>query len=286
MRATDIVTVIVLGVAIAVLAAFAWSAAGAVPSAAFTARVQIVYVAVTAAAAVVALWYAYLTRQLAHAAHRQADSADRQIETMAQQLTIAERQLEAAREQLAMMNQEIHDSRVARLQDQKPIVFIDRVEDENDPRNYRYVARNVGGGFALNVYCFDVTIMVPVSLGALSAGSERTLPAELNRAWCDGGAGLRSLVVAEAPFTRTTQWTPTVNLRTQTAGAHKGQVLHRTATVVAAPPRHEAQGLSDYMTANRETFHVQLTALTEEEHLGPRLLDRRLSNTDSMGQPS
>ncbi len=145
----------------------------------------------------------------------------------------------------------------------KPVVYIDRAEG-SEAGNARYIVRNVGGGFAVNTYVFDVTLVDQVAAGSLAAGEERTLPAVLNRRLCDNGAGSKHLVIAEAPFTRTTQWTPTLNLRTQSAGSHKGQVIHRSASVAVEAPRFVDQSLSEYLKANVDTFRVQLRSLTEE----------------------
>jgi len=154
----------------------------------------------------------------------------------------------------------------------KPVVFTDRLDHPDLAGNYHYVIRNVGGGFAVNVYYYAVEVISPISIGALAAGAERPLPSALDQKLRDGGSGLRHLIVAEAPYSRTTQWTPTLNLRTQTGGDHGGQVMHQTAKVKAEPPRFQHQNLQDYMQANAQGFREQIKAFREDD-MSVRLLD-------------
>jgi hypothetical protein len=88
----------------------------------------------------------------------------------------------------------------------------------------------------------------------------------------------RGLVVAEGPYSRTTQWTPTLNLRTQEGGDHKGQVLHSPATVTQEPPRFQNQNLHDNMRANDEGFRRQLRAF-DADNLAAPLLNRKQEQT-------
>lgn len=232
MRRLDVVIVFLLLVAIAVVVSLNWNLVSIPTEAVFNARAQLTLVGVTSGAAVVALWYAYLTRQLAAAAQRQLAQAGKEY-----------------------------------LERNKPVVFIDRWEHPEQPGNFHYVMRNVGGGFAVNVYYFgyDNLLAVPTSLGSLPSGHERRLPDSVNQLLIDGHGGLKHLLVAEGPYSRTTQWTASINLRSQSAGQHHGQVLHALARPASEPPRWKHQNLVDYMNGNRAAFHGQLTALQEED---------------------
>jgi hypothetical protein len=186
----------------------------------------------------------------------------------------AKQQTAALNAQLAAAQSQMQLEQKAYVERNKPSVYLDRREDPERRNHSNYVAHNAGGGFAINVFVFDVTLAEPGAIGSLGSGEERVLPLAINEALQDGAAGKRHLVVAEAPYTRTTQWTATLNLRTSQAGAHRGQILHAHASLEAQPPRGQHQTLRDYMTANRESFHKQLSELSEEG-LGPRRLPER-----------
>jgi hypothetical protein len=82
----------------------------------------------------------------------------------------------------------------------------------------------------------------------------------------EGHDGVRYVLIAEALYTRTTQWNPILNFRTQTAGLHRGQVLARPVEPAVAPPRWAYQNLRDYVANNnRQRFAEQLIAFGEEE---------------------
>jgi hypothetical protein len=167
----------------------------------------------------------------------------------------------ARRQTTAIVNQEALAAKDY-LERNKPVVFVER-DESRGVRHPEYTAHNVGGGFAMNVYFYESTLPTPILIGALATGEQRTLPAALNHRLSEGDSGLKFLIVAEAPFSRTTQWTPTMNLRTQTAGDHRGQVLHWLANVEVQPPRFCNQSLQDYMRLNREAFLKQLFLLQE-----------------------
>ena len=155
------------------------------------------------------------------------------------------------------------------IQRNKPVVYIDRVEHSHDPTNFHYVLHNVGGGFAINVYLYDESLSVPVAVGSLASGEQRTLPAVLNRQLCDGHAGSRHLVLAEGPFSRTTQWTPTLNLRTPTEAAERGQVIHAAPMEqTAESPRFQYESAADFLRPNETRLRSALAALGERARKG------------------
>jgi len=157
------------------------------------------------------------------------------------------------------------------LERNKPVVFVDRIDDLERTRNYRYVIRNAGGGYAVNVYYYDIMVVAPHAVGSLAAGEHRLVPADLNDYLCRGGA-VKCVIVAEAPYTRTTQWTVTLNLRTQEASGHEGQVLHRAARVTYEPPRFRDESLQDFMTANGPDIRQQLRDLEADNLAAPEFL--------------
>ena len=148
------------------------------------------------------------------------------------------------------------------IQRNKPVVYIDRVEHSHDPTNYHYVLHNVGGGFAINVYIYDEGLSAAVAVGSLASGEQRILPADLNRQLCEGHAGSRYLVLAEGPFSRTTQWTPTLNRRTPTDAADRGQVIHAAPMEkTAESPRFQHQRAADFLRPHETRLRAALAAL-------------------------
>ena len=150
------------------------------------------------------------------------------------------------------------------IEQNKPIVYSDRWEHPEKPDNYYYVFRNVGGGYAANVYYLRDEEK-PVALGSIAAGDERRFPADVNDRLCERhtneGLGDRHLLVAEAPYTRTTQWTVTLNFRTPASDRRRGHVEHGHARPRVAPPRGENQPLDDFLELNERTFFEQLSRL-------------------------
>ena len=148
------------------------------------------------------------------------------------------------------------------IQRNKPVVYIDRVEHSNDPARYHYVLHNVGGGFAINVYLYGESLSAAVAVGSLASGEQRILPADLNRELCEGHAGSRYLVLAEGPFSRTAQWTPTLNLRTPTQGADRGQVIHAAPMeTTAESPTFQYQSAGDFLRPHEIRLRAALAAL-------------------------
>ncbi|HEY2982428.1 MAG TPA: hypothetical protein VGJ22_14685 [Anaerolineales bacterium] len=192
-------------------------------------------------------WYADSTKKLVYSAE-----AQRRI-------------LEA---QLGQAQAEYKESQRQVLVSQKPVVYTERVEHPDREGHVNYFVRNAGGGPAVNVYyigLFELAFGQPISLGALAAGDARPLPAAVHKILREGHGGIRYVLVAEAHYTRTTQWTPTLNVRTHTAGRHGGQVLYRTAEPAIPPPRLQYQSLRDYMANNSARFAEQLLAFSREE---------------------
>jgi hypothetical protein len=77
------------------------------------------------------------------------------------------------------------------IEGNKPIVFCDRV-GRSDGVGFDYVMRNVGGGFAINVYFIAEDAPVPPTgelpvraLGSLAADAEKPFPETLRRTFCD-----------------------------------------------------------------------------------------------------
>jgi hypothetical protein len=192
-------------------------------------------------------WYAHSTRELV----RKAESQQRILEA-----------------QLGQAQAEYKESQRQLLVSQKPVVYTERVEDPDHTGRVNYFVRNAGGGPAVNVYyigLFDLMFGEPISLGALAAGDARLLPTRVNSFLQEGHGGIKYVLLGEAHFTRTTQWTPTLNIRTQTAGRHGGQVLYRTAEPAKQPPRFQFQSLRDCLANNTERFAEQLLAFGKEE---------------------
>jgi hypothetical protein len=124
-------------------------------------------------------------------------------------------QLTLTEDQVRAMENELHRSRIARLQDNKPTVVIDRRDHpERGTENYEFVLCNIGRGFAVNVY--DVTPPKHGwrSLGGLAAGAERPVPPWLQAELTDTGnkGRFQHIIIAEGPRSRTRRWNPTLNL--------------------------------------------------------------------------
>jgi hypothetical protein len=213
-----VVVVFLAGAVIGV--AWNWNNVGSPSEAIFSARTNLVLAGVTTTAVVIALWTALLSRSVAVTAQRQ----------------------------LALQGKEYRERN-------KPVVFLDLSEEapqEDEPPPF--VVRNVGGGFAVNVFYVsgDGT---PVPLGSLPSDGQRLVPPRLRLGWS-------FLVIAEAPYTRTTQWTPTLNYRHE--DYRLGRIEHRLAVVKVPSPTDGWQSLDDFLQANRTDLFKQLTAFVSE----------------------
>jgi hypothetical protein len=131
----------------------------------------------------------------------------------------AQQQAQASTSLFELSRKENNRARVARWQESKPIVFTDRRDEPQlGEGNYQIVMRNVGGGFAVNVYCLlgtDPKVPSLWALGALAPGAERVLHKDVP-------FDEPHVVIAEGVHTRTRRWNPTLNA----AGAAGGYV-HR-----------------------------------------------------------
>jgi hypothetical protein len=184
-----------------------------------------------------------------------------QREALEAQNVHAQAQAQAAQDQLGRWDKDY-------IERNKPVVFSDRAEDREDRGgNYHYVMRNVGGGFAVNVYFIDAAhpFETPLALGSLAPNAERQMPMAVNRALASAENGLRHLLIAEGPATRTTQWTPTLNFRTADNDIRKGQVQHRVARVQNPSPAGEPQPLRVFLENNRLNLLTQLESLNPSE---------------------
>lgn len=185
----------------------------------------------------------------------------------ASELALQYRELEDSRKELAGQRKAL-EAQVARwdkdyIERNKPVVFCDRTEHSDG--GFDYVMRNVGGGFAVNVYFLSADAVIdsagvwPVrALGSLGPNSERRLPDILNRAFCDSANHpLPHLIIAEGAYTRTTQWTATLNYRSADYDPREGHVEHRLATL-PVPGRLRNVSLAEFLNNNAEELLRQL----------------------------
>ena len=162
-----------------------------------------------------------------------------------EEINVAQRQMEVAEENL-------RTAVVWRFQDNKPVVVIDR--DERDDGEH-FVVRNVGGGFALNVFFIgfdpDGRVVTNRPLGALGAGQQRDLPAIIRFE-----IGDRYIVLAEGVRTRTRQWNATLN------GISRGrEMMHQLATFPEAPIAEQfrtSQTIEEFVAGHSGDLHKQL----------------------------
>ena len=204
-------------------------------------------------------------------------------------LMLQRRQNQMQSEELALQRQELADTRIEiagqtkalegqllrwdkdYIERHKPIVFVDRVSPSDG--GHDYVMRNVGGGVALNVYFVpeDATPnqsgVWPVrALGSLAADSEKRLPDELSRAFRDSTEhAVPHLLIAEGLYSRTTQWTPTLNYRSPDYDPAEGHVEHRVATVLHPSKRFERQSSRVFLASNAADLLQQLTTLGSQD---------------------
>jgi hypothetical protein len=100
---------------------------------------------------------------------------------------------------------EWHDAWVARWQDNKPVVFAGH-NQQNE-----LIVRNVGGGFAANVYLILREKKGEIKgVGALAAGHEIKVPVAIDN-WLGSAKSTGFVIVAEGLATRTQRWNPTLN---------------------------------------------------------------------------
>jgi hypothetical protein len=180
------------------------------------------------------------------------DELKKQRTALEQQNVHAKKQAEAAETQLRRWNQDY-------IVRNKPVVFCDRVEQ--DRNHFNYVMRNVGGGFAVNVYFIDTEAdpgIPPLALGSLAANAERTMPPSVNDRLVAAGNGLSHIIIAEGPWSRTRQWTPTLNFRTPDFDIRRGHVQHRLADIPHPSPSGKPQPLSAFVEKNRAAMLEQL----------------------------
>jgi hypothetical protein len=172
----------------------------------------------------------------------------KELKVAAQQAT---KQSAALKAQLETAQSQMNLEGKAYIERNKPIVFSDRVTGPNGVPDY--VMRNVGGGFAINVYYIaeDVTVTPDGALsgvralGSLAPNAERPFPDKLRRALCDDREShpIPHILLAEGPFSRTTQWTATLNYRTAVHDPMEGHVRHRVAVSPVKAPRFKRQSL-------------------------------------------
>lgn len=153
--------------------------------------------------------------------------------------------------QLRLAEAELRDNWVARRQELKPIVFSDY-----DLESKRFVIRNVGGGFAVNVIGLvptkDGGHEMPYLFGSLASGDSRALHAEEIYA----GFLSKHVLLAEGAWTRTAQWNPTLNVRNRWESvSHANGVADGGKTIL------EARDLDTYLAANWKDLQAQLKIL-------------------------
>ena len=148
----------------------------------------------------------------------------------------AKEQTDALKTQVKMTHRQMRRDAQLFVQRNRPAVFIDRWEAygrEND----HYIMRNVGGGFATNVYLIDRDDPEKMTypLGSLGSDAQRRLPEYVNSRLVDGTTRMMGgtyLVIAEGPPSRTTQWTPTLNFLMPSIDIRGGQVRHELASTL------------------------------------------------------
>jgi hypothetical protein len=180
------------------------------------------------------------------------------------QMRTTEAQLRMAEGQLRAMKEERRGSRLARVQDNKPTVVIDRREDTEHRSDSGWVLANIGRGFAVNVFEIDPHSGRWRSLGGLAAGAERPIPhwlhGELNAS--DERKRWESIILAEGASSRTRRWNPTLNLL-----CSDGSVVHLFAYPHGDHDTREISmaesqlDLEAYLKANVPLLRKQLTSV-------------------------
>jgi len=138
----------------------------------------------------------------------------------------------------------------------KPFAVVVRVPLTND--GYEYCVRNVGPGLAVSVWWAELAPNGQVQrrcLGALGPGDSRTLPDDLLRELCDQEQSRPFALLAEGLWTRTSQWTGTVNLRGQGRGADV------SSQFVAIPDREGETPIEALLHVERATISMALAQL-------------------------
>jgi hypothetical protein len=174
--------------------------------------------------------------------------------------------MNATEGQLEAMRKELDRSLLARWQDNKPTVVLDRRDyPERGSGNYGWVLCNIGRGFAINVIQFSPADNRLRSLGGLAAGEERPVPHELDTDLRNSGNALmrQHIVIAEGPPSRTRRWNPTLNRLTS-----DGAFVHTLTYPMGAEDNGEIaaaegrQGITEYVAENRERLVEQFRSLT------------------------
>ena len=102
----------------------------------------------------------------------------------------------------------------------KPFCVAARVPLPNS--GYEYCVKNIGPGLAVSVWLVSFESSGDFRsecLGALGPGESRTLPELILRPLCDRPSAEPFALFAEALWTRTSQWTATVNVRGRPPGS-------------------------------------------------------------------
>ena len=158
-------------------------------------------------------------------------------------------------QQLELATRQFQDEWRSRRQQLKPIVFTDY-----DRTTSKHVIRNVGGGFAINVYGVipegvDDAPGIYV-LGSLAAGSALPLEDAMDSLATDDKA---HMLLAEGTFTRTAQWNPTLN-----ALNHWGNISHEIAVADDGKTILEHRTLQAYLDKNWQVLRQQLKKFASE----------------------
>jgi hypothetical protein len=195
-----------------------------------------------------------------------------QLQLQSHELKMAAKE---AKQQTAVLTAQLENAAAQRAREEKsyiernkPMVFSDRVLRE-DGVGYDYMIRNVGGGFAVNVYfiaedarAFSAGELPVRALGSLAPNAEMRFPEILRQAITDSeNHPVPHILLAEGPYTRTTQWTATLNYRSALHDRREGHVQHQVATTLVAPPRFQRQSLRTFLWNNLADVQRQLQDL-------------------------
>jgi hypothetical protein len=165
--------------------------------------------------------------------------------------------------QTATADETFQENWIRQRQDRKPVVLTDY-----DNAQGKHVIRNVGGGFAVNVYAIfpgEDDDHETCILGSLAAGAERVLRDGEDEQFAKADRqGLRAhVVLAEGVYTRTAQWNPTLNSANEWAS-----ISHDVAVADGGRTILEKRSLADYLQLNWDTLRKQLVKFSEE--VGPQ----------------
>jgi hypothetical protein len=170
------------------------------------------------------------------------------------QIRATDGQLAIAADQLKVMRDELHHGRVARKQDNKPTVVLDRRDHpERGSGNFDFVLCNVGRGLAANVYEVNPARQGWRSLGGLAAGAERPVPPWLYEELNNPGDEKRfqHIIIAEGIRSRTRRWNPTLNLfLTDSTFIHLFTYPHGDKDSLSISAKESQQDLVAYLEDN------------------------------------